>query len=101
MYCYVIPGANSTPKRYLAHRATFSKAHTIKQVQSFLAYRLHLHYDNIRLWNYIDEVTQAIYHGWGPRPVIAKLWVTTPIGVTEHNLGCSSVIVTINGICAT
>ncbi|XP_039266977.2 ubiquitin carboxyl-terminal hydrolase 32-like [Styela clava] len=51
---YVI-GSNSSPKRYLAYRATFSRRHTIKQVQTFLAIRIHMYYDNIRLWNYIDE----------------------------------------------
>lgn len=45
----------TTPKKYLANTACFSKLHTVQQVHDFLAQRLRIPSEEMRLWNLKDE----------------------------------------------
>ena len=40
----------------MAHLASFSRQHMLKQVYDFLATRLRIHKDDMRLWKFKDEV---------------------------------------------
>lgn len=48
--------STTTPKKYLTHTACFSKLHTVQQVHEFLAQRIRIPNEEMRLWNFRDEV---------------------------------------------
>lgn len=47
---------NTAPKRYVAHTATFSRLATIRQVYNYLCNRLKIRPEDVRLWQFYDEV---------------------------------------------
>ena len=50
-------GQPSTPRRYLAYTAAFSRKHTLLQVYEFLTGRLRISREDMRLWKVKDEVS--------------------------------------------
>ncbi|KAK2185909.1 hypothetical protein NP493_217g02044 [Ridgeia piscesae] len=48
------------PRRYVAHFASFSRQHMLKQVYDFLATRLRIHKDDMRLWKFKDEQNMSL-----------------------------------------
>jgi ubiquitin carboxyl-terminal hydrolase 6/32 len=42
-------------KRYHAYNGAFSRRTTVKQIQEFLAQRLHIKMEDMRLWHFKDE----------------------------------------------
>uniref|UniRef100_A0A2R5LJ75 Ubiquitin carboxyl-terminal hydrolase 32 n=1 Tax=Ornithodoros turicata TaxID=34597 RepID=A0A2R5LJ75_9ACAR len=51
---------NTTPKRYLAYLATFSRTSSLRQVFDFLCARLRLRSDDTRLWQMRDETNLVL-----------------------------------------
>lgn len=51
--------SSSTPRRYLAYTAAFSRRHTLQQIYDFLCSRLRFCREDIRLWKFKDEVRDA------------------------------------------
>ncbi|XP_071850144.1 ubiquitin carboxyl-terminal hydrolase 32-like isoform X3 [Apostichopus japonicus] len=52
--------STTTPKKYLTHTACFSKLHTVQQVHEFLAQRIRIPNEEMRLWNFRDESNPAL-----------------------------------------
>jgi len=50
-------------KRVLTNIATFSHHHTLRQLAEFLAQRLRVPKEDLRLWKYPDEVRRDIRDG--------------------------------------
>lgn len=48
--------ASAAPKRYVAHTATFSRLATIRHVYNYLCNRLKIRPEDVRLWQFYDEV---------------------------------------------
>lgn len=51
---------SAVPKRYVAHTATFSRLATIRHVYNYLCNRLKLRPEDVRLWQFDDEVGQYL-----------------------------------------
>ncbi|XP_069942664.1 ubiquitin carboxyl-terminal hydrolase 32 isoform X4 [Cherax quadricarinatus] len=54
-YVTSLPHSTSSPKRYLAYLAAFSRLATLRQVYDYLATKLRLRIEDIRLWYVRDE----------------------------------------------
>ncbi|ELT99007.1 hypothetical protein CAPTEDRAFT_129894 [Capitella teleta] len=55
-----IGGMPSTPRRYLAYTAAFSRKHTLRQILDFLALRLRFSREDMRLWKFKDEQSMTM-----------------------------------------
>lgn len=54
--------STSSPKRYLAYLAAFSRLATLRQVYDYLASKLRLRVEDMRLWYVRDEVRTLALH---------------------------------------
>lgn len=62
-YVTSLPNSStSSPKRYLAYLAAFSRLATLRQVYDYLATKLRLRVEDMRLWYVREEVRKTVFH---------------------------------------
>ncbi|XP_076059243.1 ubiquitin specific protease 32 isoform X2 [Oratosquilla oratoria] len=64
---------SSTPKRYLAYMAAFSRMATVRQVYDYLATKLRLRTEDMRLWHIKDETNMTLLEE--EDSTLEELWV--------------------------
>ena len=51
-----VPALGSAPRKYLANVGAFSRMCTVKELEMFLSSRLHIRWEDLRVWHVKDEV---------------------------------------------